>query len=98
MSNVIVERIIKQFPDFLDHIDVLAGCSGGSLVALGLARGYSPSVIRQLFETTGEKIFTKKTLKNVNVAKYTNKWLKIACNEVWGQEKLSDIPVMKIFF
>jgi patatin-like phospholipase/acyl hydrolase len=92
MHGVLIERIMKLYPDFLDQVDVFAGCSGGALFALGLAKGYTPSFGRHIFELAGNKIFTKKTIKNVNTAKYTNKWLKIACDEVWGTSVLRDIP------
>ena len=56
-SARLVSRILKERPDFLDKVDMIAGNSGGSIVACGLAAGYSPEEIVSFFKEDGPNIF-----------------------------------------
>ena len=54
----LLELISKEIP-FLEKVDLFAGTSTGSLIALALAAGQSPSQLIALYEQLGSMIFTK---------------------------------------
>ena len=35
ITTGILERIVQEFPDFLDKVDMVTGCSNGGMVAMG---------------------------------------------------------------
>jgi patatin-like phospholipase/acyl hydrolase len=35
MSTILLERIQKVYPDYLDQFDFIAGTSNGSMIAMG---------------------------------------------------------------
>lgn len=39
MEGVILMRLVEEFPDLLQRVDLFAGVSGGAIVASGLATG-----------------------------------------------------------
>ncbi|MBW1979992.1 MAG: patatin-like phospholipase family protein [Deltaproteobacteria bacterium] len=57
LTAIILERLLAQVVDFLDMVDLIAGTSTGGILALGLARGRSPSELRKLYQEQGKKIF-----------------------------------------
>eukprot|EP01112_Ceratiomyxa_fruticulosa_P002114 TRINITY_DN1224_c0_g1_i2.p1 TRINITY_DN1224_c0_g1~~TRINITY_DN1224_c0_g1_i2.p1 ORF type:complete len:618 (-),score=110.00 TRINITY_DN1224_c0_g1_i2:108-1961(-) len=91
MHSVLLERICKKFPSFLDHVDLFSGTSGGAIVAASLAANFPPAFAREIFNMGGSTVFSKKTIKNVSTAKYTSKWLKITVEEIIGDKQLNDL-------
>ena len=49
VTTVILERILKEYPLFLNDIDMIAGTSAGGILALLLASGYSPKECTDLY-------------------------------------------------
>jgi predicted acylesterase/phospholipase RssA len=45
----LVERLFAKFPNLIKDVDLIAGTSTGGLIALLLARGYSPSQALELY-------------------------------------------------
>jgi len=91
IDTILLERIMAQFPDFLEQIDFVAGCSNGAMIAMGVAFGFGPTTSRALLEVCGEIIFTKIGLgTNINSAKFSNNYLKLFTLEAWGSQKLRD--------
>lgn len=57
-SAQLLFRLHDRFK-ILNHIDMIAGTSGGSIIAAGLACGWSPSQIVDFFELEGPGIFER---------------------------------------
>lgn len=48
--TVLLERLEKERPGFLDEVDLFAGTSTGGIMALGLASGLKPAQMRILYQ------------------------------------------------
>ena len=94
ISLIILEIIMKEFPNFISLVSLFAGTSTGSIIASGLSFGHSPFTIKSLFETKGSDIFGNplSRLKNVSQAKFENTWLRCVCEETYGNTTLADCP------
>lgn len=93
LNTIILERIVKKYPHFLDSIDLFTGTSNGGMTAAGLAFGRSPSICRTVTELCSKTIFGEtQTYTSINKAKYSNKYLKMLCDEVFKNKRLSDAP------
>lgn len=57
LTAVVLERLLEVVPSLIDKADLLAGTSTGGILALGLARGLSPTQLRRLYEHKGQEIF-----------------------------------------
>lgn len=57
VTAVILERLLHCIPSLINATDLLAGTSSGGILALGLAKGLSPTQLRQLYENKGQTIF-----------------------------------------
>jgi patatin-like phospholipase/acyl hydrolase len=57
VTTILLERLEAEAPGWLGQADLLAGSSTGGLIALGLARGLSPSDLRAVYEQKGGRIF-----------------------------------------
>lgn len=56
LTAKILERLEAACP-FLDRVELVAGTSTGGILALGLARGLTPSALVELYRTEGPRIF-----------------------------------------
>ena len=65
LTAILIQRLQKAHPGFLEKIDLFAGTSTGGILALGLAFGLPPSLIRDLYETSGRKVFVDSILDDV---------------------------------
>jgi hypothetical protein len=54
---IVLERLNKNLPGWLDGVSLVAGTSTGGLFALALARGLEPREIRKFYEEKGPRIF-----------------------------------------
>ena len=63
MDCVLLQRLEEKYPDLLDHVDMFAGTSNGSIISTGFAFGYSPATARTLMEMKGPLIFTNPASK-----------------------------------
>ncbi len=57
VTAILLERIVAEHPTFLQDIDLIAGTSTGGIIALGLAKGLSPTELRNLYQNKGKDIF-----------------------------------------
>jgi len=53
LTILLLERLEEKCPGFLEQIDLFAGASTGSIIALALAHGKSPTEVRKLYERYG---------------------------------------------
>ncbi len=56
---MILGRILKDVPSFLDNVDLIAGTSTGGLMALMLAAGYAPEECENIYKYACPLIFSK---------------------------------------
>lgn len=55
----LLQRLADGFDGFLSNVNVFAGTSTGSIIALGLAAGKTPSQLLALYEKFGPKVFKR---------------------------------------
>lgn len=97
LSLILLERLEKEIPGWLDKIDLLAGTSTGGIIALGLAHGISLGELRSLYENKGKEIFDDswldnlKDIGNIMGAQYDNKNLSKELERIFGQTKLANL-------
>jgi patatin-like phospholipase/acyl hydrolase len=61
----LLERLLQAKPGFLDRVDLFAGTSTGSILAIGLARGLSPTELVSLYVKEGPHIFHRDVLHDL---------------------------------
>lgn len=49
VTTIILERIMKEHPQFLNDVDMIAGTSAGGILALLLASDYSPKQCTDIY-------------------------------------------------
>lgn len=59
LTTIVLERLTKEIPCWLDKTDLLAGTSTGGITALGLASGRTPTDMRNFYCQHGKQIFTQ---------------------------------------
>lgn len=98
LSILLLERLEKARPGFLSQIDLFAGTSTGSFIALGLAAGQPASAIRQMYEQSGPAIFHDSLIDNIRDlgfalgAKYSNDNLHRVLTQLFGNLTLGKLP------
>lgn len=97
LTIIIIQRLEAAHPGFLDQIELFAGTSTGGILALGLAHGLSPQRIRELYETSGRRVFADSIFDDVRDlgkligADYSLKPLKEELSKEFGTHKLGDL-------
>eukprot|EP01117_Protostelium_nocturnum_P012990 TRINITY_DN4812_c0_g1_i1.p1 TRINITY_DN4812_c0_g1~~TRINITY_DN4812_c0_g1_i1.p1 ORF type:complete len:382 (-),score=167.25 TRINITY_DN4812_c0_g1_i1:232-1377(-) len=97
IQAIIVNRLSIEVPQFIDQIDMFAGTSAGSIVALALADGMTTDQTKKMWEEEVTKIFVEgywkrvSSLNNAIGAAYTNDELKKMLEVNLKGKKLSDI-------
>ncbi len=97
LTAVLLERIDRELPGWIDRADLLAGTSTGALIALGLAKGMRPTEVRELYEKHGPDIFHDSWLDNVQDlgrlvgAAYDNRRLRRVLKTRFGDMRLRDL-------
>ncbi|HBG3397305.1 TPA: patatin-like phospholipase family protein, partial [Clostridioides difficile] len=91
-SISILERIVKEYPNLLNNINMFGGTSTGSLIALGLAYGVSPKEIKELYSIENSKYIFNKSYAEILRPKYENKNLKEVLLSIFPEElELKDL-------
>jgi patatin-like phospholipase/acyl hydrolase len=98
VTATLLERLGKAVPDLLSKVDMLAGTSTGGIIALGLARGLTPSDMKKLYVDEGKRIFDDSIwddvidLGRLRGAEYGNKKLRNILKKLFGvRTKLSHL-------
>ncbi len=98
LTAALLERIETARPGFLSKIDLFAGTSTGGLLALGLASGMAPRVIKSLYTERGPAIFADsfwdevKDLGFAVGAQYSLDPMKAELEGIFGSSTLGDLP------
>ena len=58
LTALIVERLNQEIP-FIERVNLFAGTSTGSILAVGLAHGLTPAALVKLYREEGDKIFDR---------------------------------------
>lgn len=94
ISCIILERLIKAFPDLMKNVSMLAGTSNGAMVAAGLACGHNVSTIRELIQVTSRAVFSEQQDRySITKAKWSNRHLALLCKEIWGSKSMQDVDI-----
>lgn len=72
LSARILKRICEKYPSLLDEVDLFAGTSTGSLIALSLAYGRDASFIDNLYSYSNTKKIFSPQKHNIFRPKYSN--------------------------
>ncbi|NMS88860.1 patatin [Clostridioides difficile] len=92
LSIAILERMVNEYPNLLDNINMFGGTSTGSLIALGLAYGVSPKDIKEFYSIENSKHIFNKSYAEMLRPKYENKNLKEVLLSIFPKElELKDL-------
>ncbi|NKF06999.1 patatin-like phospholipase family protein [Clostridium gasigenes] len=72
LSARILKRICEKFPNLLDEVDLFAGTSTGSLIALSLAYGKTANFVDDLYSYSNTKKIFSPSQYNIFKPKYSN--------------------------
>jgi patatin-like phospholipase/acyl hydrolase len=96
-TAVLLQRLAKHVPGFLNRADLITGTSTGGILALALAKGMDADELVALYQDTGAKIFSRSLLREVADlgeligAKYNNVNLQEVLQEKFGNLTLDDL-------
>lgn len=97
LTAALMEQLDKSVPNWLQKTDLIAGTSTGGILALGLAKGMSPTELVKVYYDLGPKIFKDNLLDNLRDlggltgAEYGTKHLRRELNTVFAQTRLQDL-------
>lgn len=97
VTAILLQRLDKAVPGWRDSIDLVAGTSTGGILALGLARGMTPTQLRALYEQRGRRIFDDswlddlRDLGKIMGAEYDNDNLAAELKKAFGKSRLRDL-------
>jgi len=86
-----------EIPQLIEQVDMFAGASAGSIVAVALASGLSPEEVQKLWEEEASKIFSQSyfnkfsTLDSAIGSSYSNVELKNMLQRTIGDKLIKDI-------
>ncbi|MCX7899442.1 MAG: patatin-like phospholipase family protein [Methylocystis sp.] len=98
VAIILLQRLEKALPGWLNATDLYAGTSTGGIIALALARGLPLQDIRALYEQKGREVFDDSLFDNVfdlgNLAgaQYSNRRLATELKRIFGNLRLADLP------
>jgi patatin-like phospholipase/acyl hydrolase len=94
---IVLERLNRRFPGWLDAADLIAGTSTGGLLALALAHGLELREIREFYSEKGPQVFADTWIDNLRDigtflgARYDSASLVRALKTVFGNATLGDL-------
>jgi len=97
IEAVVLDRIQKEFPKFLQRVDLITGSSTGGIQALGLAAGNSAPENRQAYEEMAKVVFADcflddfRDLWKLGGADYSAKNMRRALQMQFGDTLLRDL-------
>jgi uncharacterized protein len=96
-TAVLLDRLAKEVPGFIERADLIAGTSTGAILALGLAQGMTPADLIAYYQNEGAKIFSRtvwheiRDLGELIGAKYDNSNLIQSIQSTFKDRTLNDL-------
>lgn len=91
LSAKLLDRLLERFEDLVQETHLIAGCSAGSYIALGLADGRTPHEMVTLLEKSAAEIFGDTNWIPYVEPKYKNDQLIRFVDRVFGDKRLSEL-------
>lgn len=97
LATTILERVIQEFPDFLDDVDLFCGTSTGGLIALGLANHITVEKLSNIYLKEVQEVFQDniwddiKDLGNLRGAQYSTRGLARVLHRYLDNKTLGDL-------
>lgn len=92
LSITLFDRLNEEFPNIMQNINMLGGTSTGSLIALGLAYGLSPTKIKEFYSIDSAKYIFDKSYNEIFRPKYNNDNLKDVLSSIFPENlRLKDL-------
>lgn len=92
LSITLFERLQKEFPNIMNSVNMFGGTSTGSLIALGLAYGLSPTKIKEFYSIDNAKYIFNKSYNEMMRPKYNNENLKKVLLSIFPEDlRLKDL-------
>lgn len=94
---VLLQQLDASLPGWREKIDLLAGTSTGGIIALGLAKGLTPTDLRVLYYDKSPRIFGDSLLDDLRDlgrvvgAEFSNRSLRREVEAVFGATRLQDL-------
>ncbi|MBD3260635.1 MAG: hypothetical protein GF334_02990 [Candidatus Altiarchaeales archaeon] len=97
VEATILTRLVKKYPNLIRDTDLLAGTSTGAIQALGLAAGFTPHDLTEMYMNLMKYVFADslrddfRDLWKMSGADYSNKNLRHILNDQFGDMQLVDL-------
>lgn len=97
ITAVIIRRICKVIPNFLDDTDMIAGVSTGAIVATMLADGAAPQTVVASYKSIGTSIFKRPVFYKIlscngyTLNKYRKRELERSLISFFGDRTISEL-------
>jgi len=94
---VLLQQLDASVPGWRDRVDLFAGTSTGGIIALGLAKGLTPTDLRVLYYDKSPRIFGDSLLDDIRDlgrvvgAEFSNRALRQEVEAVFGVTRLQDL-------
>jgi patatin-like phospholipase/acyl hydrolase len=93
LTTVLLTRIVRHRPTFLDEVDFICGTSAGGILALMLASGYEPEECHNLYTWAIPHIFGHNPWRLINPfrSKYSDKAKQELMQYYFGERTMADL-------
>jgi patatin-like phospholipase/acyl hydrolase len=93
LTTVILHRICKHYPTFLDEVDFICGTSAGGLIGLLLSAGYSAQQCHEIYSFAAPHIFGYNPWRILNPtkSKYSDKAKQELFQHYFGERTMVDL-------
>ena len=97
IESIITSRILEKYPNFLRDTDLITGTSTGAIQALGLAAGFKPHQLTELYVDLMKYIFVDsfrddfRDIWRLGGADYSNKNLRHFLKDQFGEMTLGEL-------
>jgi uncharacterized protein len=69
IESTVLSRLLKEYPDLLNDVDLFAGASAGAILALCFAAGFSNNETSEFYERDVKGVFKTTVLREFEVCK-----------------------------